>query len=107
MRRTRPPRPTRAKILGKSFSYRYAPSWPGRKKDEVGESDPVRQVMWIAEGQALEAEQDTLLHEYVESACALLGIGGDDHDLIVRITTMVHQLIADNPALVAYVGRKR
>ena len=98
-------RPAKVKILGKEFSIKYAAKWPKMTKDDVGESDPVTQIIFIKEGQTLEAEQDTVIHEYVESAAALLGFG-DDHGLIIRITTMIHQMISDNPSLVSYLRSK-
>ena len=98
-------RPAKFKILGKEFRIKYVDKWPSMKKDDMGEADPVTQVIFIKEGQTLEAEQDTVIHEYVESAAALLGFG-DDHSLVIRITTMIHQMISDNPSLVSYLRSK-
>lgn len=98
-------RPAKVRILGKRFTYRYVDTWPGKKRDDVGESDPVTQIMWIKEGQSFESEQDTVIHEYVESAAALMGFG-ENHNLIIQITTMVHQMF-ENGALIAYLRRRK
>jgi len=95
-------RPAKVTVLGKAFRIKFADKWPTMKKDDVGESDPVSQTIYIKNGQTLEAEQDTVIHEYVEAAGALLGFG-DDHSLVIRITTMIHQMVKDNPGLMAYL----
>lgn len=96
-------KPKRVVVCGKTFKIIYADKWPGMEADDVGETDPVKQVIYIKNGQSLEAEQDTLLHEYFEAAGMLMGFG-KDHNLIIRVTTATHQLFK-NKSLVTYLKR--
>ena len=63
-------RPARIRVLGKPITVHYVPAGDEKLKDGpedtepgMGRSDGSKQEIAVEEGQPLETEQDTLLHE--------------------------------------------
>src|SRR3990172_9421806 len=96
-------RPESIKALGKRFKIQYVMGLP-LEGDETGECDSENQTITVLDGQGLEAEQDTIIHECFHVLEDLLGMTLT-HDDIVRLTTGIHALIKDNPSLVSYLRR--
>ena len=71
----------------------------------MGECDSDAQLLTIRDGQSLQSEQDTVLHECIHALEALLSLKLK-HDDVVRITTGVHALLRDNPTFVSYLRRR-
>lgn len=95
----------RIKVLGKRFLIQYVIGVP-LETDETGECDSEKQVITVLDGQQLEAEQDTVLHECLHALEDLMGMELT-HENIVRLTTGIHALIKDNPSLVSYLRRRK
>jgi hypothetical protein len=96
-------RPSTLKILGKRFRVQYVSGEP-LSEDETGECDSEKQLISVKEGQELEAEQDTVIHEILHALEDLLELKLE-HDNIVRLTTGLHALVKENPRLFTYLRR--
>lgn len=97
-------RPSRLRILGKLYRVTFTEGEP-LAADEEGLCDPGKQELYIRPGASLECEQDSVIHEVVHVWEELLSIRLS-HENVVRLTTAIHQLIRDNPGLLAYLRRK-
>jgi hypothetical protein len=95
-------RPERIRILGKRFTVRY-----GGPLDEglVGECDSDGQVISIRDGQPLESEQDTLLHEVCHAVDDAMDCKLKETQ-VKKLATGLLAVLKDNPALAAYLRRK-
>ena len=97
-------RPDTVRILGKTFHIQYVSAEP-LAADEMGECDPDAQLISVREGQSLQGEQDTALHECIHALETLLALRLK-HDDVVRLTTGIHALLRDNPSFVGYLRRR-
>ena len=97
-------RPARVRVLGKVYRIEYV----GQIGDggDLGECDSDAQVIRILDGQSLQSEQDTLLHELLHAveAAQQMEIGHAD---IVRFTTGIAALNADNARLFHFLRRRQ
>lgn len=103
-------RPARLRILGKQYKIVYEPRGGTlvESEHEYGECDFDKQTLTILEGQPLESEQDTVLHEVLH---AVDGAMIDEKDqaseaVIRRVATGLLAVIKDNPRFLSYLRRK-
>src|SRR5690606_12778916 len=105
-------RPERIRVLGKRYAVHYVPAGheglkDGPDDDEpgTGRSDSDKQVVYIEDGQPLENEQDTVLHELFHLVEANLDLDLGE-DVVVCLTTALLAIIKDNPKFVRYIAAK-
>ncbi len=97
-------RPSAIRILGKTFHIKYVSGRP-LAEDEAGMCDSDAQTLYVCDGQSLQGEQDTILHEVLHALEHLLGVHLKHSD-VVRLTTGLHALLRDNPTrLTQYLRR--
>jgi hypothetical protein len=96
-------RPARIKILGKPFQIQWLKE--GLDADLVGECDTDNQVIRVREGQPLETEQDTLLHELLHAVDEAVDSKLKESQ-VKRLATGLLAVLKENPNLVAYLRRK-
>lgn len=102
-------RPLRVKIIGKQHSVAYVPSGHPALLDG---KDPLagsivhdKQEIYVEEGQPLEQEQDTLLHEVVHGVERQMDLELDE-TAIRRLATGILAVIKDNPGFLTYLRQK-
>lgn len=101
----------RVKIIGKQHSVNYVPeSHPALKDEETGEQlcgsiIYAQQEIYSAEGQTLEQEQDTLVHEIFHGIEHAMDIDIEE-TAIRRLATGWLAVIKDNPGLISYLRQK-
>lgn len=94
-------RPERIRILGKAFKVTNI------VPDELlGECDTDTQTLAIRDGQPLESEQDTILHEVLHAVDEAMGLKLKEAQ-VKGIATGLLAVLKDNPALAAYLRRKK
>jgi hypothetical protein len=101
-------RPLRLEILGKWFGVAYINpdhvAWKG--EDLAGRVDPDRQRILIREGQPLESEQDTVLHEVIHAVDAAMS-GEEDQELdeaqVTRLATGLLAVFKRNPGFTKWL----
>lgn len=97
-------RPERVRVLGKRVTIEYCTGAP--LDDGLnGECDVDRQRILVREGQPLESEQDTLLHELLHAIDESMGLRMKESQVKGAATGLL-AVMKDNPALVAYLRRK-
>ena len=97
-------RPLKLKILGKPYSVNYVTGEP-LAEDELGECNDNAQALYIREGQVLDNEQDTLLHEGIHAIDEQMQIGLKEAQ-VRRLATGILSVLKDNPKLISYLKRK-
>lgn len=102
-------RPLRVKIVGKQHSVAYVPAGhPGLKDGTdalVGSIQHDKQEIYVEEGQPIEQEQDTLLHEILHGVERQMDLELEE-SAIRRLATGLLAVMKDNPSLVRYLGTK-
>jgi hypothetical protein len=96
-------RPAKLKILGKPFAIRWLTE--GLGADLVGECDSDRQEIRVRDGQPLEQEQDTLLHELIHAIDEAVDSKLKESQ-VKRIATGLLAVLKENPNLASYLRRK-
>jgi hypothetical protein len=96
-------RPERLKILGKPFTIKWLTE--ELSPDLVGECDTDRQVISIREGQPLESEQDTLLHEVCHAIDEAMDARLKETQ-VKKLATGLLAVLKDNPSFVAFLKKK-
>lgn len=96
-------RPAKLKILGKPFIIHWLTE--GLDPDLVGECDTDKQVIRVRDGQPLESEQDTLLHELMHAVDEAVDAKLKESQ-VKRLATGLLAVLKENPTLVAYLRRK-
>ncbi len=97
-------RPERIRILGKRFSVEYANGAP--LDDGLnGECDSDKQHILIRDGQPLESEQDTLLHECLHAIDEAMGLKLKESQVKGAATGLL-AVLKDNPSLGSYLKKK-
>lgn len=104
-------RPLRVRVLGKQYDLAYVPPDSPKLMDGedalVGQCDSEKQRILIAEGQPLESEQDTVLHEVLHAVdFAMSGVEDAPEAVIRRLATGFLAVIKDNPSFVKYLSTK-
>ena len=102
-------RPERIRILGKRFVISFVPAGDDGLRDSpedtepgVGRCDPDKQRIWIEDGQPIESEQDSVLHEILH--CVEHSMGLDVPEEVVRgFATGLLAVLKDNPRLITYL----
>ena len=94
-------RPQRIRILGKAFKVTNGPL----PDDLNGECDTDAQTLAIRDGQPLDSEQDTLLHECIHAIDEAMGTKLKESQ-VKGIATGLLAVMKDNPRLMTYL-RKR
>lgn len=97
--------PKTLKILGKPFQVTYGNSAPLEEGD-MGDCNTEGQVLAIREGQPLENEQDSLLHEAIHALSDYMEIKLKEHQ-VTKLATGLLALLKDNPKFAAYLRRKK
>jgi hypothetical protein len=97
-------RPERVRILGKRFSLSYVSGQP-LADDLNGECDTDKQQILVRDGQPLESEQDTVLHECLHAIDEAMGLKMREPQVKGAATGLL-AMLKDNPALAAYLRRK-
>jgi hypothetical protein len=96
-------RPAKLKILGKPFLIQWLSE--GLDAGLVGECDSDNQVIRVRDGQPLETEQDTLLHELLHAVDEAVDSKMKESQ-VKRLATGLLAVLKENPNLVAYLRRK-
>ena len=98
-------RPEKVKILGKPFQVLYANGVP-LADDLNGECDTDKQRILIRDGQPLESEQDTCLHEVMHAIDEAVDAKLKETQ-VKKMATGLLAVLKENPALAAYIRRKK
>ncbi len=93
-------RPTRIRIIGKVFRVNNVVA-----EDLLGECDSNAQTISLRDGQPLECEQDTLLHECIHAVDELLDVKMRETQ-VKKLATGLLAVLKDNPGLMAYLRKK-
>ena len=96
-------RPERLKILGKPFQIKWLTE--GLDNDLVGECDTDKQVISVRDGQPLEQEQDTLLHEVIHAIEEAMGLKMSERQ-VKGCATGLLAVMKDNARFSSYLRRK-
>ena len=96
-------RPEKLKILGKPFQIRWLTE--GMDVDLNGECDSDKQAISIRDGQPLEQEQDTLLHEVIHAIDEAMGLKMKEAQ-VKGCATGLLAVLKDNPRFSTYLRRK-
>lgn len=94
-------RPEKIKILGKVFRVNNGPL----AEDLMGECDNDKQLILIRDGQPLESEQDTLLHEVLHAVDEAMGLKMKEAQ-VKGCATGLLAVLKDNPRFATYLRRK-
>jgi hypothetical protein len=103
-------RPLRVKIVGKQHTIVYAPTGHPELKNAEGDAlsgaiHHDKQELYVEEGQPLEQEQDTVLHEVFHGVERAMDLDLEE-TTIRRMATGFLAVIKDNPSLVRYLATK-
>ena len=98
-------RPKQCRIIGKTYRILYVSGKP-LEDDDLGEFDPYKQLIVIKNGQPLEGEQDTLLHEIVHAISNEADLGLTEKQ-VRPLATIMLGVLKDNPRVDSYLRRKR
>jgi hypothetical protein len=98
-------RPERIRILGKPFAVQYVSGVP-LEDDLNGECDTDKQAILIREGQPLESEQDTLLHECLHAIDEAVDARLKETQ-VKKVATALLAVLKENPSFVSYLRRKK
>jgi hypothetical protein len=94
-------RPERIRVLGKAFKVTNGPL-----EDNLnGECDTDKQTLAVRDGQPLESEQDTLLHEVIHAIDEAMGLKMKEAQ-VKGCATGLLAVMKDNPGLMAYLRKK-
>jgi hypothetical protein len=96
-------RPERLKILGKPFTIKWLTE--ELAADLMGECDTDKQVISVREGQPLEQEQDTLLHEVMHAVDEAMDAKMKETQ-VKKLATGLLAVLKDNPSFVAFLKKK-
>jgi hypothetical protein len=106
-------RPAKIRILGKPFKVEFVPKNHDGLKDGPDDDDPGmgrqdtnRQEIFVREGQPLESEQDTVLHEVIHSVEETLELEMTENQ-VTKLAIGLLAVIKDNPGFVTYLRRKK
>lgn len=94
-------RPERIRVIGKRFTVQFLTAAP--LDDGLnGECDSDEQQILVRDGQPLESEQDTLLHEVIHAIDEAMGLKMKEAQVKGTATGLL-AVLKDNPALVGYL----
>jgi hypothetical protein len=96
-------RPERLKILGKPFTIKWLTA--EMSPDLLGECDSDGQEITVRDGQPLEQEQDTLLHEVCHAVDEAMDAKMKETQ-VKKLATGLLAVLKDNPSFVAYLKKK-
>jgi hypothetical protein len=97
-------RPERLRILGKRFTVQYSSGAP--LDDGLnGECDSDNQKILVRDGQPLESEQDTLLHEVLHAIDEAMGLKMKEAQVKGAATGLL-AVLKDNASLGSYLKKK-
>lgn len=106
-------RPARIRLLGKPFSVDFvALDHPGLRDSPedtepgMGRQETDNQRIFIREGQPLESEQDTVLHEVIHCIEEMLGLDMTEEQ-VTKLAMGLLAAIKDNPSFVRYLAAKK
>jgi hypothetical protein len=106
-------RPARIRIIGKPFKVEYVPAdhaglcdGPDDKEPGIGRQETDNQRIYIRDGQPIESEQDTVLHEVIHCVDETLDLELTE-DQVTKLATCLLAVLKDNPALAAYLKNKK
>jgi len=101
------------RVLGKAAHVFRVPSkhkklrdGPGDKEPGLGRYQEGSLDIYVAEGQVLDQEQDTVAHELFHLIDDLLEIGLSEEQ-VVKLTTGILAALKDNPKLMDYLMKAR
>jgi hypothetical protein len=97
-------RPTTLKILGKRFAVKFT-SEPELDPSLNGECDSDKQCILVRDGQPLESEQDTLLHECLHAIDEAMGLKMKEAQVKGAATGLL-AVLKDNASLGSYLKKK-
>ena len=98
-------RPAKSNVIGNKYAIHYVSGEHPKLDGDMGSCEFDELEMFIKEGQPLQNEKRTVLHEHLEALNEHMKIKLE-HDQIEQLEIGLMQLIEANPALVAYL-RKR
>lgn len=96
-------RPERVRVMGKRINIQYC---AGEPLDDGlnGECDVDKQQILVREGQPLESEQDTVLHELLHAIDESMGLKLKESQVKGAATGLL-AVLKDNPSLVTYLRK--
>lgn len=97
-------RPERVRIFGKAIAIKYMVGAP-LDADLNGECDVDKQLILVRDGQPLESEQDTVLHELLHALDESMGLKLKESQVKGAATGLL-AVLKDNPSLVSYLRKK-
>jgi hypothetical protein len=98
-------RPAKIKILGKPFAVNYANGVPLEEGD-MGDCNTEGQVLTVRDGQPLENEQDSVLHEAIHALSDYMEIRLKEGQ-VTKLATGLIAMLKDNPSLIRYLASKK
>lgn len=98
-------RPAKLKILGKPFKVEFGNSAPLEDGD-MGDCNTEGQAITIREGQPLDNEQDSVLHEVIHAVSDYMEINLKEGQ-VTKLATGLLAVLKDNPKFVTYLRRKK
>ena len=102
-------RPFRIRIIGKDHAIDYLPSGHDDLKEGddtfAGRIDHERQRVMIEEGQTLDSEQDTLLHEVMHGVERAMDLDLEETK-VRRMATGLLAVFKDNPDFLDFLRKK-
>ena len=106
-------RPTRIKILGKTYKVRVVTERAqGFEDGDYGMCDNDSHVITIIAGRSLGNDQDTLLHEVIHAVAFQMGVDGainkreGEERWVQALATGLLAVLKDNRGLVTYLRSK-
>jgi hypothetical protein len=97
-------RPTKLRILGKTYSVKYTTEYPVND-DTEGHCDYLTLKITIRKDLAPAEERSTLLHEALHCVSHAMGLHLEEN-AIERLESGVFALLVDNPAFLDYIKKK-
>ena len=99
-------RPAKASIIGNRYAIHYEPAEHPKLEGDMGCCEFDELAIYIREGQPLQSEQRTVFHEVLEAVNEGMKVKLR-HDQIEQLEIGLMQVLQENPALVAYLRRKK
>lgn len=99
-------RPTKLRILGRSWEIEYAKETPNLESDEIGCTDSEKQHISIREGLKPEQEKSTLLHESIHAISETLGLNLSEKQ-VQGLETGLFAMNRDNPRFFPYLKKRK
>jgi len=98
-------KPAAIKVIGRRYRVEFVRTGGALQEDERGECDTDGQLISVLEGQPLEGEQDTVLHEVIHAIEHAMGLDLKEEE-VEKLTTGLIAVIKDNPSFLRYLAAR-